>query len=163
LLSSPVLSAKLSPGERDILDTPVSELSAQVRSGKLDRGDVLKAYAKAAKRAHERTNCLTEILFKVNSGSGEITLAGSDGEEGEKVRGGSLAGVPVSLKDTIMVKGFDTSVGYSRWTGMEEVEDGGIVKLLREAGAMPFVKTNLPITLLSFESTNDVSPPPTAP
>jgi Asp-tRNA(Asn)/Glu-tRNA(Gln) amidotransferase A subunit family amidase len=133
----------------------VSELSSQVRSGVIRRANVLKAYAKAAKRAHDKTDCLTEVLFKVDPTNGEVVLAGDD-EESEKSQG-SLAGVPVSLKDTIMVKGFDTSVGYSRYTGIEEVEDGGIVKLLREAGAMPFVKTNLPITLLSFESTNDVS------
>jgi Asp-tRNA(Asn)/Glu-tRNA(Gln) amidotransferase A subunit family amidase len=30
------------------------------------------------------------------------------------------------------------------------------VRLLRDAGAIPFVKTNIPVTLLSFESTNDV-------
>jgi Asp-tRNA(Asn)/Glu-tRNA(Gln) amidotransferase A subunit family amidase len=30
------------------------------------------------------------------------------------------------------------------------------VRLLKDAGAVPYVKTNLPISLLSFESTNDV-------
>lgn len=30
------------------------------------------------------------------------------------------------------------------------------MRLLRDAGAVPFVKTNLPITLLSFESTSDI-------
>ena len=31
-----------------------------------------------------------------------------------------------------------------------------MVQLLRDAGAIPYLKTNIPITLLSFESTNDV-------
>jgi Asp-tRNA(Asn)/Glu-tRNA(Gln) amidotransferase A subunit family amidase len=31
-----------------------------------------------------------------------------------------------------------------------------MVRILKDAGAVPYVKTNLPITLLSFESTNDV-------
>lgn len=31
-----------------------------------------------------------------------------------------------------------------------------MVRLLKDAGAVPYVKTNLPITLLSFESTNDL-------
>ena len=31
-----------------------------------------------------------------------------------------------------------------------------MVRLLKDAGAVPYVKTNLPITLLSFESANDV-------
>ena len=35
-------------------------------------------------------------------------------------------------------------------------KDSALIRLLKDAGAVPFVKTNVPITLLSFESTNDV-------
>ena len=69
---------------------------------------------------------------------------------------GPLAGIPVSLKDSIAVKGFDVSVGYSCNTGQPYTEDGSLVKILKAAGAIPYVKTNLPTTLLSFESSNDV-------
>ena len=69
---------------------------------------------------------------------------------------GPLAGIPVSLKDTIVVGGYDTTVGYSSFVGNAVPKDGAIVRLLKDAGAVPYVKTNLPITLLSFESTNDV-------
>lgn len=69
---------------------------------------------------------------------------------------GPLAGIPVSLKDSIQVKGFDITVGYSCNSGKPYAEDGPMVRLLKDAGAVPFVKTNLPTTLLSFESTNDV-------
>lgn len=90
---------------------------------------------------------MTEILFPeaedwINNGG--INLKGP------------LAGIPISLKDSISVGGFDVSVGYSMNTGKPYKEDGSLVKMLKEAGAVPFVKTNLPITLLSFESTNDV-------
>lgn len=108
--------------------------------------DVLRAYGKVAIKAHEKTNCVTEILFPEAEewAKHEINLKGP------------LAGIPVSLKDSIQVKGFDISVGFSRHTGKPYSEDGAMVKLLKDAGAVPFVKTNLPITLLSFESTNDV-------
>lgn len=69
---------------------------------------------------------------------------------------GPLAGIPISLKDTIVVGGFDATVGYSCNVGKPHTKDGGMVRLLKDAGAVPFVKTNLPITLLSFESFNDV-------
>lgn len=69
---------------------------------------------------------------------------------------GPLAGIPVSLKDTINVGGFDSTVGYSSFVGNKPVEDGPHTKILKDAGAIPYVKTNMPITLLSFESTNDV-------
>jgi Asp-tRNA(Asn)/Glu-tRNA(Gln) amidotransferase A subunit family amidase len=108
--------------------------------------DILRAYGKVAIKAHEKTNCVTEILFPEAEewAKHEINLKGP------------LAGIPVSLKDSLQVKGFDISVGYSKNVGKPYAEDGAMVKLLKQAGAVPFVKTNLPTTLLSFESTNDV-------
>ena len=35
-------------------------------------------------------------------------------------------------------------------------KDSALVKLLHDAGAIPFVKTSVPVTLLSFESTSDL-------
>lgn len=77
-------------------------------------------------------------------------------ENGEINLEGPLAGIPVSLKDSIAVGGFDVTVGYSRHAFKPYAEDGIQVKLLKRAGAIPHVKTALPITLLSFESTNDL-------
>ena len=109
--------------------------------------DILRCYGKVAVHAHEKTNCLTEILFP------EAEKWVEDGQVNLK---GPLAGIPVSLKDSIVVGGFDTSVGYSTKASKPWSQDGVLVKLLKEAGAIPFVKTNLPITLLSFESFNDL-------
>ena len=47
---------------------------------------------------------------------------------------GPLAGIPISLKDTVGVQGFDASVGYSSYTRKPWAEDGAMVRLLREAG-----------------------------
>ena len=47
---------------------------------------------------------------------------------------GPLAGIPISLKDSIAVRGFDVSVGYSRNTGKPYSEDGSLVKILKAAG-----------------------------
>lgn len=109
--------------------------------------DILRAYGKAALKAHAKTNCLTEIM---------ISTAETWTTDGSINLKGPLAGIPVSLKDSVVVGGFDTSVGYSSFVGNKTVKDGALTRLLKDAGAIPYVKTNLPITLLSFESTNDV-------
>lgn len=136
----------LSSQERSLLSKPIQELVQDVHKQITNPVDILRAYGKVAIKAQEKTNCVTEILFP----------EAEEWVENEINLKGPLAGIPVSLKDSIQVKGFDISVGYSRNVGKPYTEDGAMVKLLKDAGAVPFVKTNLPTTLLSFESTNDV-------
>ncbi|KAL0256262.1 hypothetical protein SLS55_008654 [Diplodia seriata] len=137
----------LLPSERSILRKPIQELVQEVHGRVTNPVDVLRAYSKVAVAAQRKTNCLTEILFP----DAEQWL-----DRGEINLQGPLAGIPVSLKDSIAVGGFDVSVGYSSNTGKPYEKDGSMVRILKDAGAVPFVKTNLPVTLLSFESTNDV-------
>jgi Asp-tRNA(Asn)/Glu-tRNA(Gln) amidotransferase A subunit family amidase len=54
------------------------------------------------------------------------------------------------------VGGYDATVGYSSFVGNRTARDGPMVRMLKDAGAVPYVKTNLPITLLSFESANEL-------
>jgi Asp-tRNA(Asn)/Glu-tRNA(Gln) amidotransferase A subunit family amidase len=155
-------STKEDDGDGALLALPAAELAARVRSGALTADAPVRAYARAAARAHAATNCLTEVLAaEAVDGAGRAERARGQGDDPPALSGG-LAGVPVSLKDTICVAGYDASAGYSAWTGEPEVRDAAIVRILRDAGAVPFVKTNVPITLLSFESSNDVSARPLA-
>lgn len=142
---SPVYTSPLSGTDRIILGQTVAETVSKVQSGALDPVDIVRAFGKKALKAHEATNCLTEILLP-------------EAEEWAKScnRQGPLAGMPISLKDTAGVAGWDACIGYSKWVGKPMKKDGALVRLLRDAGAVPFVKTNIPITLLSFESNNDV-------
>lgn len=133
--------------DREIISKPIEQLVEEVHRNELQPIDILHTYGRVAIKAHEKTNCVTEVM--VNAAEGWI----KDGSINLK---GPLAGIPVSLKDSITVGGFDTSVGYSSFVGNKGSEDGPVVRMLKDAGAIPYVKTNLPITLLSFESTNDV-------
>lgn len=137
----------LSSNEKTILNEPIDHLVQDVQDKRRPAIEVLRAYGKAASMAHDKTNCLTEVFIK----EAEWWL-----QDGSINLQGPLAGIPVSLKDSIAVGGFDVSVGYSINTGKPAPADGSLVRLLKSAGAVPFVKTALPITLLSFESFNDV-------
>lgn len=98
--------------------------------------NVLRAYGKMALRAHEKTNCLTEVMILEEEEKLLLVLGDGDGEEDLKVKEKErpLAGIPVSLKDTVVVKGFDVSVGYSSTTGKPAARDGALVRILRDAG-----------------------------
>ncbi|KAL8964867.1 MAG: hypothetical protein Q9197_006773 [Variospora fuerteventurae] len=142
----PAYHGPLSAYDRELLKTPIEHLVQDVHKGIVKPIDILRSYGKVAIKAHAKTNCLTEVMISPGAESWieQVNL------------NGPLAGIPVSLKDSIAVQGFDVSVGYSRNTGKPFAEDGAIVKILKDAGAVPYVKTNLPISLLSFESANDV-------
>ncbi|PCH45081.1 amidase signature enzyme [Wolfiporia cocos MD-104 SS10] len=137
--------APLTAADKTILAQPASQVVAGVQAGTLSASDVLLAYSKKALRAHAETNCLTEVLI-------------SKAEEWARACNvqGPLAGVPVSLKDTAAISGFDSCIGYSAWVARPLQKESALVRLLRDAGAVPFVKTNVPITLLSLECSNDV-------
>jgi Asp-tRNA(Asn)/Glu-tRNA(Gln) amidotransferase A subunit family amidase len=141
----PLYHQALTASDITILGTPISELVQKVQSGTWDPLEVLRSYGKKTLKAHEVTNCLTEVMI-------------ADAEDWARSinKTGPLAGVPVSLKDVAAVKGYDSSLSYSSWTGKPQEKESALVRLLRDAGAVPFVKTTAPITLLSFESQSAV-------
>ena len=133
--------------DRETVSKPIEELVRACSKGVIAPLDILRTYGKVAVKAHEKTNCVTEIMLALGRAwvqDGSINLKGP------------LAGIPVSLKDSIVVGGYDATVGFSSFVGNKVPDDGPVVRMLKDAGAVPYVKTNLPITLLSFESTNDV-------
>ncbi|KAH7920751.1 amidase signature enzyme [Leucogyrophana mollusca] len=141
----PIYHEPVTPNDTRILALSVADVVASVHAQKLDPADVLISYGKQALKAHQRTNCLTEVM-----------IADAEGWAKTCNRSGPLAGMPVSLKDEMSVKGWDACIGYSAWIGKPRQHDSAIVRLLRDAGAVPFLKTNLPTTLLSYECGNDV-------
>ncbi|KAF8996208.1 amidase signature enzyme [Cyathus striatus] len=139
----PDFHSSLTQADYRILAQPVSYIVSQVQDGSIDPQDVLLAYGKQAIRAHRATNCLTEVMI-----TDAIEWAGMCDKNGP------LAGMPVSMKDTVGVAGYDSTMGYTPLVNRPFQRHAPLTQLLLDAGALPFVKTNIPITLLSFESTN---------
>ena len=121
----------MSVQDRQILDKTVEELVQDVHKEQVKPIDILRSYGKMAIKAHAKTNCLTEVM--INPGA-EKWL------ENVNLKG-PLAGIPVSLKDSITVGGFDVSVGYSRKGGQPAPQDGAIVKILKDAGQLSSYET----------------------
>jgi len=69
---------------------------------------------------------------------------------------GPLHGLPISLKDQFRVKGIETSMGYVAWIGKYEKENSVLVDLLLQAGAVFYVKTSVPQSLMVCETVNNV-------
>ena len=123
----PAYHSPISSRDREILDKSIETLVQHVHQQVLKPIDILRTHGKVAIRAHEKTNCLTEIMLP----------EAESWAESEVNLKGPLAGIPVSLKDSIAVRGFDVSVGYSCNTGKPYAEDGILVKILKAAGRYP--------------------------
>lgn len=69
---------------------------------------------------------------------------------------GPLHGVPVSLKDTFRVRGYDATIGLASLAFKPAEENSVLVDCLVNAGAVLYCKTNVPQTLMALDSHNNV-------
>ncbi|KAH9858328.1 general amidase GmdA [Lenzites betulinus] len=147
-------TSQLTPREREIVHQDATALAAALRARRYTAVEVLEAFCHAATIAQDLTNCLTEVLFE----EGLRRAAELDrhlAETGDVV--GPLHGVPVSIKDHILVEGHDTATGYAAWAFRTvAARDAVVVDVLRKAGAVIYVKTANPQTLLSLETNNNI-------
>lgn len=100
-----------------------------------------------------QTNCLSETCF-------DRALATAEKRDEHLERTGQLAGplhgLPISLKDNFNLKGLDSTVGFSSHIGDPAESDAALAVLLEEAGAVFYVKTNVPTAMMIAESVNNV-------
>lgn len=138
--------SQLTPRQLEIVHLDATALAEALRNRRYTAVEAIQAFCHVAAIAQDLTNCLTEVLF--DEGLARARELDQYLEEtGEVV--GPLHGVPVSIKDHILVRGHDTATGYIRWAGRTVAEkDAVVVDLLRKAGAVIYVKTANPQTLL---------------
>ncbi|TFY81574.1 hypothetical protein EWM64_g2435 [Hericium alpestre] len=130
-------------------DVPL--LLKKLASAEWSAVEVTTAFAKRAIVAHQLTNCLTEIFI-------DRALARAAWlDEQLKTTGkvvGPLHGLPVSLKDQICIKGLETVMGYASWIGKYSEKDSVLTEILYDCGAVLYVRTNVPQTLMYPETYN---------
>ncbi|KZF18934.1 acetamidase [Xylona heveae TC161] len=153
VMNYPEKSGIMSKDELAITNSSATELVAQLSSGQQRAFDVTLAFCKQAALAHQLLNCCLEIFP-------EMALAQAKELDAyfEKYQKpvGPLHGLPISLKDQLRVKGLETSMGYVAWIGKYDEEDSVLTKLLRKAGAVFYVKTSVPQSLMVCETVNNV-------
>ncbi|KAG8968439.1 hypothetical protein FRC03_007381 [Tulasnella sp. 419] len=151
---SPLLFHHLTPKERDIVNMDATDLVRSIKERIYSAVEVLTAFVKVTIAAQDTTNCVTEIFF-------EEGFARARQLDDHLIRTGNvvgpLHGLPVSIKDHILVNGFDTSTGYISWANERTAtKDAVVVDILRKAGAVLYVKTANPQTLLCLETNNNI-------
>lgn len=169
-----ILSAK----DVEITNSQVDVLLAKLADGTWSAVDVTTAFSKRAIIAHQLTNCLTEIFIE------RALERASQLDEYFKKTGktmGPLHGLPISLKDQINIEGVESTmgknflsksealrrqleavffspsfIGYVSWIGRYASKSSVLVDIFESLGAVLYVKTNVPQTLMWPETFNNV-------
>ena len=144
------VEASAIPEERvtTITSLAFENLRTKLQTGELTATEVLRAYQHKALQVHALTNCLTEPILEA-----EALAEACDAMTGEK---GSLHGIPVSLKEVIGLGCYDCTGGMVELIGHPYPQDCTLVQQLKREGAVPFVRTNVPQTGMSFDCSNPI-------
>ncbi|RMZ92623.1 hypothetical protein DV736_g172, partial [Chaetothyriales sp. CBS 134916] len=152
----------LNEREIEITETDAVGVAKHTTSGNWTAVEVADAFCHRAAIAHQLVNCLHETFFDAALADAKAL---DDYFAKNKKPIGLLHGVPVSLKDQFHVKNVETTMGYVGWIGTFEGKEGDrryrnfeseIVRELRKLGAVLYVKTAVPHTLMSGETVNHI-------
>jgi len=130
-----------------------TELVAHLQRGEITAVQALLYFAAMAAESHRRYNCLTNVMFP-GALARAVELDRIFKETGRPV--GILHGLPISIKECISVKGTYATAGLVHFMNAVSEDDAPIVKLLRNAGALIYVKTNIPQTMLISDCSNPI-------
>ena len=116
------------------------ELAALIASGQVTSVQVVQAHLARIAEVNPDINAITVTLAdEALAAAAEVDRAVAAGE-----KLGPLAGVPFSVKENIDVAGSATTWGSAALAGQIASMDAPMVARLREAGAIPVARTNLP-------------------
>jgi len=144
----------LSAQDRHITSLSIADLLAAIRSGTYTSTAVTSAYIRRASVAQQLTNCLTEPLF--TRALARAAILDRDFQNGSGKLVGPLHGLPVSIKDGFNVAGYDSSIGLASLCFKPASSNAPLVDLLESLGCVIIAKTNIPQTLASLDSVNNV-------
>ncbi|KAF9731767.1 hypothetical protein PMIN02_008376 [Paraphaeosphaeria minitans] len=125
-----------------------------IATGRMSAWEVTQAFCKRAALAQQLTSCLTEIFF--DTGLQRARELDAYFSKNKKTMG-PLHGLPISLKESFQVEGQFSTLGF-----VKSIETGpassnsDVVRLLLDAGAVLYCKTNIPQTMMTADSENNI-------
>ncbi|KFM12985.1 Vitamin D3 hydroxylase-associated protein, partial [Aptenodytes forsteri] len=130
-----------------VLSLTMVELVEKLKEGSLSPESVLYSYMGKVKALEvtREVNCVIDFIHGCEDQLQKLK------KQKEK---GLLYGIPVSIKDHINCKGHVSSGGMVKFLGQVKEEDSVIVQVLKSQGAIPFVKTNIPQTMINYDCSN---------
>ncbi|KAF7553546.1 hypothetical protein G7Z17_g3548 [Cylindrodendrum hubeiense] len=152
-MAYPKESGLLTAEELAITESSATDIVKKIAAGDLTSVAVTTAFCKRAALAHQLVNCSLE--FFPETGLARAKELDEYYAQNKKTVG-PLHGLPISLKDQFRIKGLETTMGYVDWIGKYETDESVLVTLLHQAGAVFYVKTSVPQSLMACETFNNI-------
>ncbi|BBM86950.1 amidase [Candidatus Uabimicrobium amorphum] len=116
-------------------------VAKNIREGRYTASDALEAYWEHFTKYNSKVNAV--VATDIENARAQAKKADEDLACG-KIHG-PLHGVPMTIKDSYNVKGFKTTLGIPFLKNYYPDRDATVVKLLKDAGAIIWGKTNVPL------------------
>jgi len=121
----------------DFTNFSVRELKSGLTSGDFSSVEVVRAFKDIAEEKDKDVHAFLELFEDVEE---QAKIADKKIEKGEK---GQLLGIPIALKDNILVRGKTASAGSRILENYIATYDSTVVKKLKDAGAVILGRTNM--------------------
>jgi amidase len=121
-----------------------------IRSGGISAGELVRAHLARIEQVNSKINAAIEVFA-------ERAIQDAEAADRRIAAGEArlLEGVPFSVKDSIEIAGAVCTAGTIGCRNRRPADrDATLVARLRQAGAIPIARTNLPDLLFAFESDN---------
>ncbi|XP_054718113.1 fatty-acid amide hydrolase 2-like [Uloborus diversus] len=149
----------LPPIKNLLLLSPAVSLAAKIRKKKLKSVDLVKAFISRVLEVNPFINAVVAYRFdKALEEAEKIDelIASNYKTEEELERETPFLGVPMSVKELIAVEGMPLSAGLVTRKNTKSPFNAQTVQLMKAAGAIPFVTTNVSELGMWYESYNRV-------
>ena len=138
--------------ESKILSMTATEIRQNIIDGNIKCTDALLVIAYKTKQCNVTLNAILEEWYdNAYKAAVELDLEiankrkSKDKEEWNAfIESKQLLGIPVSVKDLFVAKDSDCTLGLRKFCNYPYTEDGAVIKLIREQGGIPYVKTSCP-------------------
>ena len=128
------------------------QLATALDAGELSSGEIVEALQARADAVDGRTHGWVLQRRKA-------ALADAEAADEERARGdirGPLHGIPMSVKENLALIGTPATMGIRSRLEMRAERDAALIASLKDAGAIPLGKSNVPLLLLAMEAHNDI-------
>ena len=128
-----------------------TDMLAALRARRVSAVELLELLSRRIERHNPELNALVEPDF-------ERARRDAEAADARRARGedAPLLGLPMTLKESINVRGLRTTAGMAQWKDFRSEYDAPVTTRVKGAGAVVMAKTNVPQMLSDWQSVNPV-------